>query len=218
MIVQHVSYELQMRIQEIELVSIGNSFPQNLVAQHLESASPIGKLEEFIVYYKEHNDQRIVILTDSKNNVAAFAGFRTRLNGKVWQAKNAASYNPYKGLGLVGKLYLYVKQQLKKSIQSDVEQPVDGAKLWSKTIPSLGLTAKIYDTETGYIIDPTSSNIEMYPVQGNANQYRYTWILEKVDHYPEQNLLTENSLLLPYRGLWYEFEEEKQKNKEEKNV
>ena len=198
-----------MKIQEIELVSIGNSFPQNIVSRHLETASPIGKIEEFTVYYKENNDQRIVILADSSNDVAAFAGFRTRLNGKVWQARNAASYTPYTGRGLVGKLYLFVKEQLKKSIQSDSEQTVDGAKLWTNTLPRLGLSPKIYDTETGHIIDPTANNIDVYPVQGSANQYRYTWILEKFDHYPDQNLLTEDSLLMPYKGLWYEFDEEK---------
>lgn len=198
-----------MKIQEIELVSIGNSFPQSIVSQHLKTASPIGKSEDFTVYYKENNDQRIVIFADNGNTVAAFAGFRTRLNGKVWQAKNAASYDPYKGQGLVGKLYLFVKEQLKKSIQSDSEQTVDGAKLWTNTLPQLGLRPKIYDTETGHIIEPSESNIDMYPVQGSANQYRYTWILEKFDHYPDQNLLTEDSLLMPYKGLWYEFTEEK---------
>lgn len=33
--------------------------------------------------------------------------------------------------------------------------------------------------------------------------YRYIWILERNDHYPDQNIVNEDSLLMPYTGLWY---------------
>ena len=198
-----------MKIDEIELVSIGQSFPIELVEKHLQDSTPIGMIKNFVVYYKERNDQRILILADNTHQIAAYTGFRVRLNGRVWQAKNAASYSPYSGQGLVGKMYQFIKQQLKKSIQSDEEQTVDGQKLWTKTLPGLGLLPMIYDTETGHIIDPKTNNVEMYPVQGSANQYRYTWILEKFDHYQEQNILAEGSLLMPLKGLWYEFDQEK---------
>jgi hypothetical protein len=196
-----------MKIDEIELVNIGQSFPVSKVKEYLAKSSPNGMLENFVVNYVESGNHRGIILTDSENNIAAYVSFVVRLNGRVWQAKNAVSYSPYQGQALVGKLYKMVKQDLKQSIQSDTEQTVDGMKLWTKTLPSLGLSPKVYDTETGHIIEPGQAHNLMYPQQGSPVEHRYTWILERNDHYPEQNLLSEGSLLMPYHGLWYNFKE-----------
>jgi len=50
----------------------------------------------------------------------------------------------------------------------------------------------------------------MYTSNENApDKYRYTWILEKNNHYSEHNILKENQLLLPYTGFWYTFDEER---------
>jgi hypothetical protein len=198
-----------MKINEIELVNIGQSFPINKVTEFLARSSPNGMLENFVVNYVESGNHRGIILTDRENNIAAYAGFVVKLNGRVWQAKNAVSYDPYRGQALVGKIYKMVKQELKQSIQSDTEQTRDGMNLWTKTLPSLGLRPMGYDTQTGHVLDPEQTNNLMYPQQGAADEHRYSWILERNDHYPEQNLLKEGSLLMPYQGLWYNFKEEK---------
>lgn len=190
-----------MKLDEIELVSIGNSFPVEQVRRYLERASPTGTLDDLVVHYVESGNHRGIILADDDDNIAAYASFVVRLNGRVWQAKNAVSYEPFKGRQLVGKIYRLVREKFGKSIQSDTEQTVAGMRLWTKTLPALGLNPKVYDTETGHIIDPGS--IDIYPHSGSADQHRYTWILERNDHYPEQNLLNESSLLMPNRGLWY---------------
>ena len=198
-----------MQIQEIELVNIGQSFPVDQVKKFLDQSSPNSMIDGFVVNYLESGDHREIILTDTDGNIAAYAGFRVRLNGRVWQAKNAVSYDPCRGRALVGKIYRMVKQQLGKSIQSDTEHTIAGMKLWTKTLPSLGLHPRVYDTQTGHILDTEQALDLMYPHQGSRNEHRYTWILERNDHYPVQNLLHEASLLMPVRGLWHDFKDEK---------
>lgn len=197
-----------MKVDEIELVNIGQSFPVSKVREFLVRSSPSGRLGDFVVNYVESGNHRGIILTDQPGDIAAYAGFVTRLNGRVWQARNAVVYDPYRGQSLMGKLYQMVKQQLNKSIQSDTEQTVDGMKLWTRTLPSMGLQPMIYDTETGHILTPAQGRDLIYPQSGNRNQNRYTWILERNDHYPEQNLLREESLLMPLKNLWYEGQEQ----------
>lgn len=192
-----------MKINEIELVNIGNSFPIAKVKEFLKKATPNGMLGDFVVHYVESGNHRGIILTDQESNIAAYAGFVVRLNGKIWQAKNAVSYDPFKGQRLVGKIYKLVKETLGKSIQSDTEQTQAGMLLWTKTLPSLGLNPMVYDTSTGHIINPSTTNVNMYPQQGSSIEHRYTWILERNDHYPVQNLLVEGSLLMPFKNLWY---------------
>lgn len=199
-----------MKIDEIELVNIGQSFPIDQVKKYLAKSSPNGMIDEFVVNYVESGNHRGIVLTDVDNNIAAYAGFVVRLNGRVWQAKNAVSYDPFKGKALVGKIYKMVKEKLGKSIQSDTEQTADGMKLWTKTLPSLGLSPMGYDTQTGHVLTMDQTMKVMYPQQGSKDEHRYTWILERNDRYPEQNLLSEGSLLMPYTGLWYNF---KDKNK-----
>ena len=192
-----------MKITEIELIN-DQTFPKEQLGKLLAQSSPRGMLGEFTVNYLENNNQRMFILTDSENRIAAFATFRERLNGRVWQSRNAASFAPYQGQSLVGKLYKMIKIDFKKSIQSDNTQTTSGAKLWTQILPSLGLAPMIFDTTTEKIIDPASSTIDMYPKDYDDPEiHRYTWILEKFDNYPEQNLLVEGSLLMPYTGLWY---------------
>ena len=192
-----------MKITEIELIN-DQTFPKEQLGKFLAKSSPRGMLGEFTVNYLENNNQRMFILTDSENRIASFATFRERLNGRVWQSRNAASFAPYQGQSLVGKLYKMIKTDFKKSIQSDNTQTTSGVKLWTQILPSLGLVPMIFDTTTEKIIDPASSTIDMYPKDYDDPEiHRYTWILEKFDNYPEQNLLVEGSLLMPYTGLWY---------------
>ena len=192
-----------MKISEIELINSQN-FPKEGVRRWLEKSTPRGKLDNFLVNYIESNDQRGVVLTDDNNNIAAYAGFVVRYNGKIWQAQNAMSYSPYQGQALVGKIYKMIKQQWSTSIQSDTQQTKDGMNLWTKTLPALDLKPMIFDTETDRIIDTTTAEIDLYP-PGNdpEKKWRYAWILETSDHYPDQNLLKEDSLIMPYRDLWY---------------
>jgi hypothetical protein len=190
-----------MKISEIELIN-DQHFPEEVVKKWLDKSRPRGTLENFIINYVEFKDQRGIILTDTSNKIAAYAGFIARLNGKIWQSQNAMSYEPYKGNQLVGKIYKTIKEGWGISLQSDTQQSIDGMKLWTKTLPSLGLRPMIFDSDTDRIIDPTETKIDMYP-SDNSNQRRYSWILESSDYYPTQNLLAEDSLLMPYVGLWY---------------
>lgn len=194
-----------MRINEIEIVPTPN-FPRRIIQGFLEKATPVGLIDsdQFRIYQLEHpiddGVENLIILTDLNGDVAGYAGFISRLNGKIWQAKNAAIFDPHKGSQLMGKLYKFVKTELKKSIQSDNKQSFEGAKLWTKTLPALGLKPMILDTTTEKILDPTKQPVDVYSID---DPDRYIWILERNDSYPSQNLLTENSLLLPYTGLWY---------------
>jgi hypothetical protein len=193
-------------ISEIEIIS-SQDFPKGTVARLLPKANQTGFLDEFTINYVESGDQRVIILTDSMGEVAAYAGFIVRLSGKIWQAANAMTYEPYRGKSLVAKIYRMIKQQFRVSIQSDKRQTLSAVKLWTKTLPALGLRPMIFDTETNAIIDPSANNIDLNAIN---DEDRYTWILERFDRYPEQNLLSEHSILMPYRGIWYDFKREQQ--------
>ena len=117
-----------MKITEIELIN-AQHFPIEGVQLWLEKSTPRGKLDQFTVNYVEFQNQRGIILTDNANQIAAYAGFIVRLDGKVWQAQNAMSYAPYQGQALVGKIYKMIKQDYHVSLQSDEQQTTDGAKL-----------------------------------------------------------------------------------------
>ncbi len=193
-----------MNITEIELVG-DQSFSLSKIKYFLSLSTPYGgTLAGFNVNYLEQGNQRVIILTDINNEIAAFASFEIWNNGKVWQSRNAESFNRFKGNALVAKIYCFVKNTLHKSLQSDTEQSYAGRKLWVKTLPSLGLHPMIFDTKTERIIDPATSDIDVYAIydDNDPTQWRYTWIVERNDHYPSQNLLTENSLLMPVTGLW----------------
>jgi hypothetical protein len=191
-----------MKINEIELVG-DQDFPLATAEHYLSLARPNGTFGDFVVYYAEFDDARVVIFVDDKKQVAAYAGFYSRLNGKVWMARHAQTYDPHKGKNLMGQLYKYVKETLRKSIQSDIFQTYAGKKMWTVTLPALGLKPMIFDTQTEHIIDPITSSINVYPGDKDPDVHRYCWILEKYDHYPDQNILRENSILTPYTGIWY---------------
>ena len=205
-----------MRIDEILRIST-QDFPLRNVDKLLSMARDgSGKIDDLDVWYLESGDQRIIILTDSAKEIAAYSGFISRLNGKVWQVKNLQTYGKHKGNKLGAKILKFVKNEMRKSLQSDIEQSPSSEKLWVITLPLLGLKPKIFDTETEYIIDqsnPIAYNNamrKMYTSDETDNEkYRYTWILEHRDHYSTQNILSENQLLMPYKGIWYNFSDEK---------
>jgi hypothetical protein len=205
-----------MRMDEILRIST-QDFPIRKV-KHLLSFTKdgYGFIDNLVVNYAESSDHRIIILTDKNKEIAAYAGFISRMNGKVWQAKNLSTYGEYKGNKLSAKIYKYVKEIMKKSIQSDIEQSPGAVILWTKTLPEIGLNPKIFDTETEYVIDNSNEvvyNRAMQKLYSNddtdPDKYRYTWILEKNDYYAEHSILKEEHLLLPQTGIWYKFEEEK---------
>jgi hypothetical protein len=205
-----------VRIDEILRIST-QDFPLRNVDKLLSMARDgSGKIDDLDVWYLESGDQRIIILTDSAKEIAAYSGFISRLNGKVWQVKNLQTYGKHKGNKLGAKILKFVKNEMRKSLQSDIEQSPSSEKLWVITLPLLGLKPKIFDTETEYIIDqsnPIAYNNamrKMYTSDETDNEkYRYTWILEHRDHYSTQNILSENQLLMPYKGIWYNFSDEK---------
>jgi len=197
-----------MKITEIELVGDQN-WDVEQVKKILAVSTPYGGvIDNLNVNYAEFDNQRSIILTNDQQDIAAFASFEIWNNGKVWQAKNCQSYPPYQSQNLIVKIYVFVKNVLHKSIQSDSEQSYGGKKLWCKSLPEFGMNPMIFDTKTERIIDPASvPDIDslMYPNSPDANNimpWRYTWIIEHRDHYPSQNLVIENSLLLPIQGLW----------------
>lgn len=179
----------------------------------LRKATPCGRIGELWVYYTEGGDDRVLVVTDSHKNIAAYAGFISRLNGKVWQAKNLETYDQYKGQQLGAQIYKFVKEQMKKSIQSDIEQSPSAEILWTKTLPSIGLSPKIFDTATDQILDHTSPDsayqLALSTMYSSNYNNQYTWVLEKHDQYNENSILKEASLLMPYTGSWYNFAEEK---------
>jgi hypothetical protein len=205
-----------VRVDEILRIST-QDFPLNKVKQLLKlTRDGYGTINGLTINYVEDGDQRIIILTDDTNDVAAFAGFISRINGRVWQAKNLQTYGKFVGRKLGANIYKHVKHAFKKSIQSDIEQSRSAEILWTKSLPSVGLSPKIFDSETEYIIDQTNANAyknaieKMYTSDDtDPEKFRYTWILEHSDHYPPQNILKENQLLLPYTGFWYTFNKEK---------
>lgn len=194
-----------MKINEIELVG-DQDFSIDKVKYYLSLSSPINTLEKFVLYYLEQNDDRVLILVDDDKNIAAYTMFKIWNNGKVWQARNAQTFSPYKGQQLAGKLYRYVKEVLHKSIQSDTEQSQSARQLWINTLPSLGLKPMIFDTKTELVLDPSDHpHIDVYRQYGDSRDFQYTWIIEHRDHYPQQNLLSEHSLAMPVQGLWNRF-------------
>jgi hypothetical protein len=205
-----------MRIDEILRIST-QDFPLNKVKQLLKlTRDGYGTIDGLTINYVEDGDQRIIILTDDTNDVAAFAGFISRMNGRVWQAKNLQTYGKFVGRKLGANIYKHVKQVLKKSIQSDIEQSRAAENLWTITLPSVGLNPKIFDCQTEYIIDQTNATAYKNAIEKiytsddtDSEKFRYIWILEHSDHYPSQNILKENQLLLPYTGFWYTFNEER---------
>jgi len=190
-------------VNEIELVG-DQSFPLEKIKTILAKSRPSGMLDnEFVINYLEHNNNRVIILTDDDKNIAAFAGFQSWNNGKVWQAKNAETFAPYKGRALVARIYKFAKESLKQSIQSDVEQTVAGRTLWTKTLPSIGLKPMIFDTSTERVIDPAEFDLsKLYSDVTTPESIRYSWIIETYDRYSSTSLLEEDSILLPLTGLW----------------
>jgi len=205
-----------MKINEILRIS-SQEFPIRNVKQLLSMTKDgYGFIKNFTVNYLEQEDERVIILTDENKNIAAYVGFISRMNGKVWQVKNLQTYAPYKGQHLGAEIFAWVKREFKKSIQSDIEQSPGAEILWTKTLPELGFDPKIFDCETQYILDKSNPKAyenaldKMYKTDDNdSEKYRYTWILEKNDCYSSHNILKENQLLLPYIGFWYTFEDER---------
>ena len=190
--------EILAEIEQINSVD----FPQSAAQQRLELASPVKQFSgQLTVYYYAEGNVRLLFMADSKKNVAAIAFFISAKNDRVWQAKNAATYKPYKGQQLVAELYRIAKTDFKKSIQSDFEQTSAGMRLWTETLPKIGLVPRVYDHTTDRVIDPQTQKVNVYPAFDDPDVHRYSWILERNDYYPAQNLV-ENSLLLPTTGKW----------------
>lgn len=190
-----------MRVDEIELIG-DVEFPKDEAQQRLKPASPYKQFsDDLVVYYYAESNIRMLFLADRDRQPAAIAFFVSTHNDRVWQAKNAASYPPHKGQKLVAQLYRIAKVDFKKSIQSDLEQTTSGMNLWTVSLPSIGLEPRIYDHNEDRVIDPKTQRVNVYPSFDSPEVHRYSWILERNDYYPTQNLI-ENRLLMPLRGRW----------------
>jgi len=218
-----------MKIDEILRVP-PQSFPKEEVEKYLKHSvandgGPFqfpyeSELSYYFVGYDTGN--KVIILTDTDKNIAAFSGFTSRMNDTVWQAKNVAVYPPFNGKNLAAKMYLFVKKDIGKNIQSDVEQSADGERIWTKSLPKIGLQPKIFDTEREQIIDPVIAPTEYAYARGNIYiddstnpvARRFTWILEnRTENYPkgytDTCVLREGiGHLMPYKGIFYNFKEQ----------
>lgn len=171
----------KQKIDEIEYAP-SNNFPVEHAQKILDNSTPIGKISNFIVNLYEEAEEKFIILT-YKNKIAAFAGFAVFQTDDNWQAKNVQTYAPYKNQQLAGKIYKFVNKELGKTVLSDFRQTMSGQKLWSETLPSLGLNPKIYDIENSIVIDPKlepslMKNIILYTVPGDDNKNKYLLFIE----------------------------------------
>jgi hypothetical protein len=195
-------------LNEIELVPVDSDIvPISQLQKLLAYAKPEGVIDNFIVYLVSDDNYRCIILADDDQNIAGYVTFISRNNDTIWQSIIIKIYNQYKGQKLAGKIYKLINEKYKKHIQSSNEQSKDGRKLWTKTLPDIGINPMIYDTETGHIIDPSTTNIDMYPLEGTLKEkQRYTWIIENNNFYSKTDLLTENILsrVMVRKGKWYD--------------
>lgn len=188
-------------LDEIQLVTLSDDvFPQSFVADLFKQARRTDqKINGLDVYEVSASNQRGILLGDSQQNPAAYVGFISQKNDTIWQIQNSVTYDPFKGQALAAKIYKHVKEKYKKSIQSDIEQSADARRLWTKTLPAMGIHPMIYDTNTGHVIDPKNNNIDVY---SHKDPYRYSWIIEKFDYYSSRDMLQEGSILMPFKGKW----------------
>ena len=188
-------------LDEIQMVTLSDDvFPQSFVADLFKQARRTDqKINGLDVYEVLAGNQRGILLGDSQQNPAAYVGFISQKNDTIWQIQNSVTYDPFKGQALVAKIYKHVKEKYKKSIQSDIEQSADARRLWTKTLPAMGIRPMIYDTNTGHVIDPKNNNIDVY---SHKDPYRYSWIIEKFDYYSSRDMLQEGSILMPFKGKW----------------
>ena len=198
-----------MRIDEIQLINLPDAvFLKQDAADLLHKSEKIGKIKNLDLYYLKQHNHIVFVLANENNDIAAYSSFIERAN-QVWQEAGMRTYPPFKGQQLIGNLYKFIKERLYKSLQSD-QQHTDSAKhLWTHTLPSLGLNPYIYDSQTAKIIDPKNNKygIEVYPDSSGltlAELWRYMWIINSGDYYRETDILSEDSILMPWRGLWYD--------------
>jgi hypothetical protein len=189
-----------MKITEIEKVSGVQPFSVEQVKKILNLTNPKGELDQFTVNYVEDRGQHFVVLTDQSGQISAYAGFVQRPNN-IWQARNAQSFAPYTGQALVGKIYNMVNQVWRHRLMSDLRQSEDSVKLWSKTLPGLGLKPMMMDVQTSMIDKPDLN--KLYP-DNELEQGNYCWILDPSNRYPDQNLVESGyTLIMPLMGIWF---------------
>lgn len=196
-----------MKLSEIMIVPEQN-FPSEKIKEYFSLASDAGKFPyaQFETRYLNSNGELLIFLHQNEE-IAAFTGFK-QLSQTTVQGKNAQVFSDCKGQGLVAKIYKFVNHDLKKTILSDIMQSSSGANLWKKTLPSIGITPKIFDTEDEYIIDPNAypemfNEIlsKVYQDESSDEKFKYCWIIENDRRLIENNLLYENKLLFPIKGI-----------------
>ena len=184
-------------IGEIEII-LPVSFDPAYIASLVPHATPLrDNIDGYDLYKIHHNDELIIIAWDAKFKCpAAFAGFNhyPDIRKSLWQVKNAETFDNYKGNALTAKIYKYCKETLGMTLQSDIQQSPDAKKLWMKTLPSLGLHPKIYDTHTHKVLD--QGEVDVYA----DSHHRYCWVLEHNDVY--RNQLPPHSILQPYNSIY----------------
>ena len=184
----------EAELKEIEIMP-EQQFGQDHILQALSHATKQKTMIDGCeIYLLDRDDNRLVAAWDDKNKKLAAAVIfhhQPQIRERLWLSKNAQTFPGYQGKALCGKLYLYCKKTLDMTIQSDVLQSRSAKKLWTSTLPKLGMQPKVLDLETSRVYDHT----EVDPYQDNNN--RYCWIIESSDKYPNQ--LRENSLIQPYK-------------------
>ena len=184
----------ETNLREIEIMP-EQSFGQDHILQALEQATKQPTtISGYEIYLLDQDDNRLVAAWDDKNKKLAAAVIfhhQPQIRERLWIAKNTQTFPDYQGKALCGKLYLYCKKTLGMTIQSDIIQSKSAKKLWTSTLPKLGLHPKVLDLETSRVYD--SDKVDPY----QDNNHKYCWIIESTDKYPNQ--LRENSLSKPYK-------------------
>ena len=179
-----------MKINEI-IILPSQSFEKHTIEGLIPLSTKIDTIEKYELRLIEHNTDRILLVVDETLDLKAYAGFMSARNDTVWVAKNVQSWA--NGQRLAAKLYVYVLRALKKNLQSDFDQTTEGRKLWTVSLPAIGIIPKVLDTETGKVYDRNEKN----PYDGAA---RFVWcISENVANITE----SPSSLLQVILGKWY---------------
>ena len=188
-------------LTEIERVGAQN-FPLNKVEEILQQCSHKDgdTIDGFDAWFGRNGDERYVVLTDSSGKIASYAGFKA-LEPNRWQAKNTATYSPFRGNRLASKIYRELTNH-QISILSDIRQSPNGERLWTSSLPKLGLNPMVFDFDTNNIYRPDQIGDKIYSTDPKI-KHRYCWILEWNGKYADQNLVYENKMLMPLQGLWY---------------
>ena len=161
------------KIREIKILRIpiitANNQPDELFVTVDQLTIDLSKFNLFNIIKDNCN---IFIVSDKDNNPASYVKFEV-IDENTWQAKEAITYNPYKGQALAAKIYHMIATNSDYRILSNSIQTSDAARMWTKTLPGFKVYPNVYDLVNKTILDPKS-----FDVYSAEPPDRYVWIIE----------------------------------------